>query len=212
MDRVADHRNLGAVETCKEFGLPMIGDFSLNVANLLTARLLMEECRFENLTISYDLNEGQVSELLSLTPPEWLEITVHQHMPMFHMEHCVFCTFLSNGGTSILNCGKPCEKHHVQLKDRVGQLHTLKADVGCRNTLFNGRAQTGARFYQKLRGTGLRKFRVDFLDEDRAAARQTILAYQNLLAGETSGHHLWQNLDVMEQLGVTEGTLQVIGK
>ena len=100
----------------------------------------------------------------------------------------------------------------MQLKDRVGQLHTLKADVGCRNTLFNGRSQTGARFYQQLRGTGLRRFRVDFLDEDRAAAQQTIHAYQQLLAGETSGHHLWQNLDVMEQLGVTEGTLQVIGR
>ncbi|MGB0775817.1 MAG: hypothetical protein ACPGUY_08220, partial [Akkermansiaceae bacterium] len=65
----------------------------------------------------------------------------------------------------------------MQLKDRVGQLHTLKADVGCRNTLFNGRAQTGARFYQQLRGTGLRRFRVDFLDEDKDAAGRILQAY-----------------------------------
>ena len=50
-------------------------------------------------------------------------------MPMFHMEHCVFCTFLSNG-TSYKNCGRPCERHHVQLRDRVGQLHPLLADAG----------------------------------------------------------------------------------
>jgi len=149
-----------------------------------------------------------VLDLMLSAPSDWFELTLHQHMPMFHMEHCVFCTFMS-AGTSILDCGKPCEKHHVELKDRVGQLHTLKADVGCRNTLFNGLAQTGARFYGQMRGTGLRRFRVDFLDEKVAEARQTLQAYKQLLAGETSGHHLWQDLDVMEKLGVTEGTLEV---
>ena len=206
-------RNLGGIAYFKDHqDLYKTGDFSLNCANPITAKILREEGNLDHLTVSYDLNIDQVLDLLLKAPTDWFELTLHQHMPMFHMEHCVFCTFLSDGGTSILDCGKPCEKHHVQLKDRVGQLHTLKADVGCRNTLFNGRSQTGARFYQQLRGTGLRRFRVDFLDEDRAAAQQTIHAYQQLLAGETSGHHLWQNLDVMEQLGVTEGTLQVIGR
>lgn len=206
-------RNLGGIAYFKDNkDLYKTGDFSLNCANPVTAKILKEEGNLDRLTVSYDLNIEQVLELLLAAPTDWFELTLHQHMPMFHMEHCVFCTFLSNGGTSILDCGKPCEKHHVQLKDRVGQLHTLKADVGCRNTLFNGRAQTGARFYQQMRGTGLRKFRMDFLDEDKAAAAKSIHAYQQLLAGETSGQHLWQDLDVSEQLGVTEGTLQVIGR
>ena len=51
-------------------------------------------------------------------------------MPMFHMEHCVFCTFLSKG-TTYKDCGRPCETHVVHLRDRVGQLHRLQADVGC---------------------------------------------------------------------------------
>ncbi len=206
-------RNLGGIAYFKDHtDFYKTGDFSLNCANPITAKILREEGKLDHLTVSYDLNIDQVLDLLVKAPTDWFELTLHQHMPMFHMEHCVFCTFLSDGGTSILDCGKPCEKHHVQLKDRVGQLHTLKADVGCRNTLFNGRSQTGARFYQQLRGTGLRRFRVDFLDEDRAAAEKSIHAYQQLLAGETSGQHLWQNLDVTEQLGVTEGTLQVIGR
>jgi len=206
-------RNLGGIAYFKDHtDLYKTGDFSLNCANPITAKILREEGKLDHLTVSYDLNVDQVLDLLLKAPTDWFELTLHQHMPMFHMEHCVFCTFLSDGGTSILDCGKPCDKHHVQLKDRVGQLHTLKADVGCRNTLFNGRAQTGARFYQQMRGTGLRRFRIDFLDEGRAAAEKSIHAYQQLLAGETSGHHLWQDLDVMEQLGVTEGTLQVIGR
>ena len=202
-------RNLGGVAHFKDRSdLYKTGDFSLNCANPLTARILREEGRLDHLMVSYDLNINQVLDLMLSAPSDWFELTLHQHMPMFHMEHCVFCTFMSEG-TSILDCGKPCEKHHVELKDRVGQLHTLKADVGCRNTLFNGLAQTGARFYGQMRGTGLRRFRVDFLDEKAAEARHTLQAYKQLLAGETSGHHLWQDLDVMEKLGVTEGTLEV---
>jgi putative protease len=75
----------------------LIGDFSLNVANPLTAQLLMDRVRFEYLTVSYDLNISQVLDLLRIANPDWFELTLHQHMPMFHMEHCVFCTFMSDG-------------------------------------------------------------------------------------------------------------------
>jgi len=202
-------RNLGGLVHFKDrTDLYKTGDFSLNCANPVTARILKEEGGLDRLTVSYDLNINQVVDLLLAAPTDWFELTIHQHMPMFHMEHCVFCAFMSEG-TSILDCGKPCEKHHVELRDRVGQQHTLKADVGCRNTLFNGRAQTGARFYNQLRGTGLRKFRVEMLDESREDALRIIEAYQALLAGMSSGNHLWQDLDISEKLGVTEGTLLV---
>ena len=78
-------------------------------------------------------------------PADWFDITIHQHMPMFHMEHCVFCAFLSDG-TDFTNCGRPCDTHEVKLRDRVGTEHILQADAGCRNTLFNGKAQTGCCF------------------------------------------------------------------
>jgi U32 family peptidase len=183
-----------------------IGDFSLNVANPLTARLLMENAGLEHLTVSYDLNIGQVLDLLRAAPPGWFELTLHQHMPMFHMEHCVYCVFLSTGSTH-LDCGRPCEKHVVHLRDRVGLLHRLQADVGCRNTLFNGKAQTGARFYQDLRRAGLSRFRVELLDEDQDGAAMTVRAYQDLLAGRTDAGGLLNRVEALEKLGVTEGTL-----
>lgn len=182
------------------------GDFSLNVANPITARMLMENAGLDYLTVSYDLNIGQAMDLLEQAPPQWFELTLHQHMPMFHMEHCVFCVFLSDG-TSYKDCGRPCEKHVVHLRDRVGQLHRLQADVGCRNTLFNGRAQTGARFYQNLRAAGLARFRVELLDEDAATAARTIRAYQDLLAGRAAAAGVLDQVEALERLGVTEGTL-----
>ena len=199
-------RNLAALHHFKDSSLIKIGDFSLNTANPLTAKILKESAKLDRLTISYDLNISQVIDLLEKTPPEWLELTLHQHMPMFHMEHCVFCTFLSSG-TTYKDCGRPCEKHVVHLRDRVGQLHRLQADVGCRNTLFNGRAQTGARFFQSLLSTGLRNYRVELLDEDRASALSSIIAYQNLLSGKLSADQLLAEIHATEKLGVTEGTL-----
>ena len=200
-------RNLAALNYYKDRSeLIRIGDFSLNVANPLTAKILRESAHLDRLTISYDLNISQVLELLGKTPPEWLELTLHQHMPMFHMEHCVFCTFLSSG-TTYKDCGRPCEKHTVHLRDRVGQLHRLQADVGCRNTLFNGRAQTGARFLPQLLASGLRHFRIELLDENQTDALSTINSYLDLLSEKISPATLLSEIHATEKLGVTEGTL-----
>jgi U32 family peptidase len=199
-------RNLAALYHYQDRDdLQKIGDFSLNIANPITAKLLMERAALDYLTLSYDLNIGQVLELLADAPPSWFEITLHQHMPMFHMEHCVFCTFLSKG-TTYKDCGRPCETHVVHLRDRVGQLHRLQADVGCRNTLFNGKAQTGVRYYPHLRAAGLQRFRVELLDEVEDAAK-TIRAYQDLLAGQSDPSELLNQVQALEKLGVTEGTL-----
>ncbi len=204
-------RNLASLDYYKDRSdLIRTADFSLNVANPITARLLKEAARLDHLTISYDLNIGQVLDLLAKAPADWFELTLHQHMPLFHMEHCVFCTFMSEG-TDYRDCGRPCEKHVVHLRDRVGQLHRLQADVGCRNTLFNGRAQTGARFYDELRSTGLSRFRIELLDEDREAATRTIQAYQALLDGNLAPADLLARVTALEKLGVTEGTLAGAG-
>jgi putative protease len=183
-----------------------IGDFSLNVANPITAHLFQSRYGLERLTASYDLNVAQLEDLLKLSPPQWYDITIHQHMPLFHMEHCVFCAFLSTG-TDYTNCGRPCEKHEVTLRDRVGSEHTLKADAGCRNTLFNSKAQTGAEYLDRLIDRGARHFRVEFVTETPEQVQQTLAAYQQLLRKEISGSQLWRELKLLNQLGVTRGQL-----
>ena len=208
-------RNLGAIDYFQATSLRRIGDFSLNVANPLTAQYFLSR-GLERVTISYDLNIEQVLALLNEcgtdadsafgAPRSAFEITLHQHMPMFHMEHCVFAAFMSKG-TSFLDCGRPCDTHRVHLRDRVGIQHPLRADVGCRNTLFNAAPQTGAGFFDVLRGEGLRNFRVELLEEDAAESERVIRAYQSLLSGERDGEGLWRELRAQSQLGVTKGTL-----
>lgn len=203
-------RNLGAISHFQGSGLKTVGDFSLNVANPLTAQFFMAGNGgrgLERVTISYDLNVSQVLDLLKTAPPEWFELTLHQHMPMFHMEHCVFAAFLSKG-KDYTDCGRPCEAHRVHLSDRVGMKHPLRADVGCRNTLFNAVAQTGAGYFSELRAAGLRNFRVELLEESAGETTAILHAYSSLLSGETEGVDLWRSLRARSQLGVTTGTLE----
>ena len=181
-----------------------VGDYSLNVANHWAAEYFKERYQLERVTASYDLNAAQLEALLSAAPPEWFEITIHQHMPMFHMEHCVFCAFLSSG-TDYTNCGRPCDRHDLKLRDRVGAEHPVKADVGCRNTVFNALAQTGAESVARLLALGARHFRVEFLNEPREQVLETIAAYRRLLEGRITGGEVWRELKLLNQLGVTRG-------
>ena len=199
-------RNLGGVDYFRNRPLRRAGDFSLNIANPLTAQFFMGK-GLERVTVSYDLNIGQVLALLRHAPPQWFELTIHQHMPLFHMEHCVFAAFMSKGAT-FLDCGRPCDRHRVHLRDRVGMEHPLRADAGCRNTLFNAVPQTGARFFDDLTAAGLRRFRIELLEETAAETERVVRAYQALLSGQQNGDSLWRDLKAQSKLGVTGGTLK----
>jgi putative protease len=183
-------------------GCRSIGDYSFNVANVLAADYFIHRCGLERVTASYDLNTAQLEALLRSAPPEWFEITLHQRMPMFHMEHCVFCALLSRSADDT-SCGRPCDRHEVKLRDRVGAEHVVKADVGCRNTVFNAVAQTGAEAAARLMALGARRFRLEFLQETPDQVAQIVAKYGQLLRGQISGTQLGRELKLFNQLGVT---------
>ena len=195
-------RNLGAALYFRDKGLPLVADFSLNAANPESVKLLRAQ-GMRRVTVSYDLNAHQLADLLrSACGPE-LELTLHQHIPMFHTEHCVFCTFLSQG-RSFLDCGRPCEHHRVRVMDRTYAMHYLRSDEGCRNTLFNGKAQTAARYVAGMRRMGLRCFRLELLEERPEQVVSLVSAYRALLKGKLEPAELMEQLDVLDRIGVTE--------
>jgi putative protease len=205
-------RNLGALThfttPSEATRLRLAGDFSLNVANPLTALEFLGR-GLEIVTVSYDLTVEQVTDLARALPEPFrggLALTLHQNMPMFHMEHCVFAAFLSEG-RSFLDCGRPCDSHRVHLRDRVGSAHPLRADAGCRNTLFNAVAQTGAQFFDLLQESGILRFRVELLEHDADQTTHLLKVYKELLAGSRRGDSVWRELHAQSQLGVTRGPL-----
>jgi putative protease len=206
-------RNTGAVyaymkrraEHPEEFHPKLIGDFSLNAANHKTVDLFLDAgCSL--VTPSYDLNIQQMVDLLRRTDTSKLEIVIHQHIPMFHTEHCVYCTFLSEG-TDYTNCGRPCEDHRVSLQDRIGMSHPVRVDDGCRNTVFNAVEQSGAEYLQNFLDLGVSHYRVEFLEESAEKVREVLDLYKRALSGEINGSQVWRALKATNQLGVTRGQL-----
>ena len=189
---------------------PCIGDFSLNTANPLSFHWYRDHWKLQRITASYDLNLQQLLDLAAAVDPALLEVTLHQHMPLFHMEHCLFCAFLSDGKDHT-DCGRPCEKHHVTLRDRSGVDHPLRADLGCRNTLFNGTAQSGVEALPSLLRAGVRRIRLELLDEDAAATRRRISLYAEAMAGRMATQDVWSQERIHHQLGVTRGSLRIKG-
>ena len=201
-------RNAGGLYHCAEQDVPFVADFSLNAANELTVAFLKERGALR-VTASYDLSFGQPRDLIGAVPRSWLEVVIHQQIPMFHMEHCVFCAVLSPG-TDKTNCGRPCDHHDVKLKDRTGRAHPLKADVGCRNTLFNAVPQTAAEYLPELIARGARHLRIEFLDDDPTAVARTIGLYRDALTGHREAKSLWRDLKATSKYGVTRGALNVL--
>jgi putative protease len=199
-------RNWAGLRFFRDRGLPVVGDFSLNVTNEHTADFFVQ-AGCGRVTASYDLNREQLLDLVAAAPPERLEVVIHQHMPMFHMEHCVFCAVLSPG-TNKTNCGRPCDEHVVKLRDRIGVEHPLTADVGCRNTLWSAVPQSGAEVVPALLSRGIRHFRLELLDEPPAEIARIVAAYRDLLAGRTPGREVWKALNAANRVGVTRGTLE----
>ncbi|AOZ93289.1 peptidase U32 [Paenibacillus crassostreae] len=183
----------------------IIGDFSLNIANHKAADLFIE-AGCDMITPSYDLNIQQMVDMLGRSNTSKMEIVIHQHLPMFHTEHCVYCTFLSEG-TDFTNCGRPCEEHHISLQDRIGMSHPVRVDEGCRNTVYNAIEQSGAEYLANFMEFGVSSYRVEFLEETPEQVGEVIDLYKRALRGEISGTQVWRTLKATNQLGVTRGQL-----
>lgn len=183
----------------------LIGDFSLNIANHKAVELFLE-AGCDTITPSYDLNIQQMVDLLGKSQTSEMEIVLHQHLPMFHTEHCVYCTFLSEG-TNYTNCGRPCEEQRASLQDRIGMSHPVRVDEGCRNTVYNAIEQSGAEYLSHFLELGVPSYRVEFLEETPEQVQQVISLYNQALRGEISGTQVWKTLKATNQLGVTRGQL-----
>ncbi len=185
----------------------LIGDFSLNAANEITASELLS-LGISTLTPTHDLNAEQLAELARRVGPDRIEAVAYQHLPVFHTEHCVFCRFLSSG-TSYRDCGRPCEEHRVALRDPSGRAHPVLADVGCRNTVFGSQAQQAAAHLDDWSAAGISQFRLEFAHETAEQVAAVTRAFEDVLAGRCPAGELARQLDRIAPEGITEGSLFV---
>lgn len=186
---------------------PLIGDFSLNVANQLAADTFFK-LGLAAITPTHDLNAAQISQLARDVGGERCEVVAYHHLPIFHTEHCVFCRFMSEG-TSYLDCGQPCEKHKVALRDVKGRQHPVMADVGCRNTVFNAEAQVASAHLDALRASGIGQYRLEFVHETAQDVRRVTRAFQAYFVGDITSEQLDRQLADIAPQGTSEGSFFV---
>jgi U32 family peptidase len=185
----------------------LTGDFSLNAANSITATAMLRQ-GLSRITPTHDLNGDQITALANQIGGASIEAIAYQHLPVFHTEHCVFCRFLSTG-TSYKDCGRPCEKHTVSLRDVNGRAHPLVADVGCRNTVFGAEAQEAGAWLDDWRAAGICHFRLEFAHESAADVLAVTRAFSQTLIGKKSSAQLTQELKRFSPQGTTAGSLFV---
>ncbi len=178
----------------------LIGDFSLNAANSIAAHRYLQ-LGLSKITPTHDLNAAQVADLACRVGGLQIEAIAYQHLPVFHTEHCVFCRFLSTG-TSYLDCGRPCEKHKIELRDQSGRAHPVMADVGCRNTVFGAEAQEASAHLDRWAQAGIRDFRLEFAHESGSEVEEITDAFRN--PGQ-----LARRLKSIAPGGTTQGSLQI---
>ncbi len=201
-------RHWGALMRLRERGPELIGDFSLNVTNSLTARLLLSH-GFAQVTAAFDLDEAQLLALLDAAPRGRVAVVVHHHVPTFHTEHCVYAHLLS-AGRDHRSCGRPCEHHALALRDHGGRDHAVIVDVACRNTVFDATPQSSAHLLPRLLERGVRRLRVELVRETREEARRLLEAYQRALAGgDTDG--LAASLGARRHVGAGASPMTLLG-
>ena len=201
-------RSPGLLEAFQHDGHPpLTGDFSLNAANAVTAGMLLG-LGLDKITPTHDLNADQIATLARTIGPDKVEVVAYQHLAVFHTEHCVFCRFLSQG-TSHKDCGHPCEKHRIALRDVNGRAHPVMADVGCRNTVFGAEAQEASQYLELWRRAGIRDFRVEFAHETPSQVEQVAEAFAETLAGRRTAQWLGAQCRKATPEGTTQGSLFV---
>ncbi len=189
-------------------GPALHGDFSLNVTSSITAGWVLGR-GLATVTAAHDLDRDQLLAMLEHAPRGRVAVTVHHHIPTFHTEHCVYAHLLSTG-KDFKTCGRPCEQHAVSLKDRVGLVHPVVVDVGCRNTVFNAQAQSAASLVPELLVRGVQRYRVELVRETAAETTRVYEGYRDLVAGKATAEQVVRNASVHEQFGVTRGTMRTL--
>jgi putative protease len=200
-------RNLATLELLRSSGIPLVGDYSLNIVNDLTAAWFFAQ-GLKRLTPGHDLNWQQLQAWLAHDHPDAIECIAHVAMPMFHTEHCVYAAHLSTGKDHT-DCGRPCEQHRIRLVDPTGAHFPVMVDAGCRNTVFNAHVQSASEYIPRLIGMGVRNFRIELLGETPSEIHNLLTLYNRVLGGRDDGHGLWRSLRASSRVGLTRGTLNL---
>lgn len=120
-------------------GLELTGDFSLNAANALSARMLLDH-GLSRLTPAHDLNAAQVAALGRRIGGALISCGLSPSAGVPH--RALRIRPVSFGWKTYLDCGRPCENHRVELRDERGRAHPVLAATRAAAIRCSGRKRS----------------------------------------------------------------------
>ena len=126
-------QNLGTMRLAREWGIPAIADYSFNIVNPFSARML-QELGAGRVTASLELSYRELCELAETSPVN-VECLVHGPIVGMTLEHCLPSLVLSrNSGKEV--CRLQCRYNSYALRDELGEVRPIEVDQHCRNYIF----------------------------------------------------------------------------
>ncbi|OPZ73026.1 MAG: Peptidase family U32 [Firmicutes bacterium ADurb.Bin456] len=188
--------NLGLVKIAREFtGVPVFGDFYLNVFNPETARFL-REAGVGRVALSPELTLEQIKRMANLLPLP-AEVIVHGALPLMVSEYCVMGSLLGENGRRE-GCPAPCLDTGCSLKDRKGVVFPVEMDQNCRMHIFNSRDLCFIDDIQELARAGIPVLRIEARREGAGYVRDVTRAYRAALT-QRPGEGREESLTVLKE-------------
>ncbi len=75
-----------------------------------------------------------------------------------------------------------------------GSDHLVLADQGCRNTVFNAKAQTASVYIPEFLKSGIQNFRIELVDEPAHVLESLVKGYMDVLRNEVNAQDRLQKL------------------
>lgn len=126
-------QNLGTLRLAREWGIPVIADYSFNITNPRSAQVI-QELGASRATASLELSFGELCELAEESPVD-VECLIHGPITGMTLEHCLPSLIMSkNSGKEV--CRLQCRYNSYALKDELGEVRPIEVDQHCRNYIF----------------------------------------------------------------------------
>jgi U32 family peptidase len=132
IDGVLVH-NLGSLQHAKRAGLNIIADFSFNILNTSSIRIL-EKLGASRITTSLESSFNDLC-LLSKNSSIPVECMVHGSLPGMLLEHCLPAMLVTKSNAKGI-CRLPCRYINYALKDEKGEIRPIEVDQYCRNHIM----------------------------------------------------------------------------
>ncbi len=164
IDGVLVH-NMGSLQLAKRFGLNIIADFSFNVLNTNSIKIL-EESGASRITTSIESSFNDLY-LLAGNSTIPVECIVHGSLPGMLLEHCLPAMLVTKSNAKGI-CRLPCRYINYAIKDEKGEIRPIEVDQYCRNHIMFATDLCVLPYLNSFLMTGVEVFRIEaqYYDDD----------------------------------------------